>query len=163
MYFKKSLCLLGFASVLSLAAADILLDTAGKQVEATDFIPVKAGTDYEFSCSAEGGTGRLSAVIHQFDKNRKKIGFHNISGAAETYTTLLKPAVKGEKFILVADASKWDIPKKGRILAFGAKADGSDLPNRSLCYYIKQVSKEQNGYKIELDRPLFFSSPDRLL
>ena len=44
MYFKKSLCLLGFASVLSLAAADILLDTAGKQVEATDFIPVKAGT-----------------------------------------------------------------------------------------------------------------------
>ena len=159
MNWKKQLCLLGLASALSLPAADLVINSPNKWVETADFIPVESAKDYEFLCKVSGGSGKLSARISQYNKDRRRIGFHNVNGAMETYTTLVKPSVKGQTSILVADASKWDFPKKGKILAFDAKADGADLPNHSLCYYIKSVAKVQGGYKIEFDRPLFFGRP----
>ena len=137
----------------------LTISTPNKWVDATDYIPVNNGESYEFRCNISGGTGKVTAIIYQYNKNKRRIGYHNITGAPETYTTLVQPSVKGQTSIVVADASKWDVPKKGRLLVFDAKADESDLPNHNLCYYLKSVSKVANGYKVEFDRPLFFGKP----
>ena len=152
---KKLLCPAILALALVLPAADILLDKPGKQVDVSDLIAVEPNKSYEFLCEASGGSGKLRAALHQFDRNRTRIGFHNVSGAPETYTVLARPAVRGEKSVVVADASKWDFPRKGKLLALDAAEDGSDLPNRKLCFYITAVEKTDGGYRVEFDRPLF--------
>ena len=158
MFGKKVLLLLVVASLLALAA-DIRLETPGEWVEATDFIPVRPDRAYEFLCTASGDSGRLNAILYQFDKDRKRIGFHNVSADATTLTRLLQPAVKGETSVIVEDASQWDFPRKGKLLALDAAKDESDVPNRALCYYIKSVEKDEKGYRVEFDRPLLFNRP----
>ena len=157
---KKSILLLtGAAAFLSPAAADIRLETPGKWVDAAGFIPVKPDRAYEFLCAASGGSGKLRAILYQFDRDRKRIGFHNVSADASTLTRLLRPAVRGENSVTVEDASKWDFPRKGRLLALDAAQNESDIPNRTLCFYIKSVEKAGQGYRVEFDRPLRFSRP----
>ncbi|MBQ7209033.1 MAG: beta-galactosidase [Lentisphaeria bacterium] len=156
---KKFLCPAVFALALALPAADLLLDAPGKQVDVSDLVAVEPNKRYEFLCEASGGSGKLRAVLHQFDRNRTRIAFHNVSGAPETYTVLARPAVRGEKSVVVSDASKWDFPRKGKLLALDAAKDGSDLPNRKLCFYITAVEKTAEGYRVEFDRPLRFARP----
>lgn len=159
MFGKKVLLLSSAVSLLALAAADIRLETPGKWVDAADLIPVDPDRPYEFLCAASGGSGKLRAALHQFDRDRKRIGFHNVSADASTLTRLLRPAVKGETSVVVEDASQWDFPRKGRLLALDAAQDESDIPNRTLCFYIKSVEKTENGCRVTFDRPLRFSRP----
>ena len=87
-----------------------IISTPNKWIDATGYIPVNNRENYEFRCSISGGTGKVTAIIYQYNKDKRRIGYHNITGAPETYTTLVHPSVKGQRSIIVADASKWDVP-----------------------------------------------------
>ncbi|MBO7329673.1 MAG: hypothetical protein J6W00_12985 [Lentisphaeria bacterium] len=86
-----------------------------------------------------------------YDKNRNEFQHVNIFPVAGSETTLAADAKKGENFIMVADASKW---QKNQVPVTGAKADLSDLPNYNTLPKAVKIEKAGNEWKVTLSSAL---------
>lgn len=81
------------------------------------------------------------------------VGSSHVFCQPETLTELAADFTKGDNEIIVKDASKW---KTGRFMvAFDAKEDASDLPNRKLTKVgITKVEKQTDGtWLVEMKSP----------
>ena len=82
----------------------------------------------------------------------------NIFGHKGTETELAAPVKKGDRVLKLKDGSRWQTPefRRGTMVAFGAKADSSDLPNRRISSLIVSVSSEGEvrlRYPVGVDYP----------
>jgi len=88
--------------------------------------------------------------------NSKPIYSENIFHVSNTFTKLIRME-DDNKTLFVTNSQKWDKNGVGspdhEYIAFGAKEDSSDLPNRNL-KKIKIVSVDHNKNTIKLEQPL---------
>lgn len=76
-------------------------------------------------------------------------------GAQKSFTQLTRDAKKGDKVIYVKDAKGWIKTASYASIAFNAKEDGSDLPNKELyASNILSVKQEGEEWAIEFKTPL---------
>ena len=151
------------AAMVSLSAEEITISKAKNLQPISQKIPVDVSKDYVFTFGTKGGGGKLHVYFFQFNDAQRRIGSHHVWGNADSVTELVGPAIRGANEFVVKDASKWKkpMPQAGtNIVAFDAKADGSDLPNFKIDYYIKDVTQLADGtWKVEMKTPLRRSSP----
>lgn len=86
-----------------------------------------------------------------YDKKRREMRYVNLHPVVGSDTVLIAAAQKGDKIIMVADASKW---LKNQIPVTGAKADLSDLPNYNTLPAAVNIEKSGDVWKITLRTPL---------
>ena len=78
-----------------------------------------------------------------------------IDGSAQTETTLAENAAKGAKVLKVTDASKWNVKRNDPAIAFNAKAELADMPNRDFDGVKKgSIKKAGDVWEVELTSPL---------
>ena len=141
---KSVLLLLGILLSWGAVSGEEIHIKKSKIIETvTDYMPVAPGKAYEFSASLQGKSGRLDMYLFQYDAQKRKIGAYNVNAIPGTETMLTAPVSRGKTSFTVADASKWDVPKKGNIVVFDAKTDFSDLPNFRHEYYVKAVKPQE--------------------
>ena len=70
-----------------------------------------------------------------------------------TETELAAELKRGDQAAIVKDASKWDAKSKARVIAFGAKENLADLPNRTYSPNIQSLESSGGVWKITLQRP----------
>ncbi|MBQ7179317.1 MAG: hypothetical protein IJS08_18010 [Victivallales bacterium] len=129
-------------------------EITGKPAVGTQLIPVDAAKKYVFKGAFRAaGSARVSVGFQCYDKDQKMISCHNVKTVPGSFTTVLADAQKGATSMQVADASKWNL-KAGRIVAFGAKEDFSDLPNRKYHYLVDKVTQTGEGWTVEFNKPL---------
>ncbi len=138
---------------------EMRIEKSGVLKEVTDYVPVDSGKTYEFSAAVQGKSGWLEMYLFQYDRQKRRLGAYHVNANQGTETVLTAPAERGAMSFTVADASKWEVPQKGNIVVFNAKADLSDLPNFQHEYYVKKVTRQENGFLIDLDRKLMRSYP----
>ena len=83
-----------------------------------------------------------------YDKDGKWIHGMEACPVSGTLTELAAPAKKGDRIIKLKDASKWQ--KRPSNIAFHAKADESDLPNRDLSPYVTSVEQMDGVWEVTL-------------
>ena len=90
-----------------------------------------------------------------YDAKNRPILPRLVNGNSKSMTEVAEAAKKGDKVIKVKDASQWNTKSKFCHIAFGAKADLSDLPNRDLAATVPP-NVRQNGevWEILLAKPL---------
>lgn len=72
-----------------------------------------------------------------------------------TETELAAPVKKGDTVVKVKDASKWDMLTPWGVIAFNAKADYSDLPNREVTQITeKKIEKKGDVWEVTLTKPV---------
>ena len=86
-----------------------------------------------------------------YDKNGRQILSHNVGITRKTGTVLAADAKAGDQTITVKDAANW---KKGYWIAFNAKEDLSDLPNRDLMRAGNSIEKKGDVWVVALQTPL---------
>ena len=144
--------------LLSLGAEEVVISQAKKFFPLSKKIPVDFTKNYTFTVKTKGGKGKLLVCFFQYNEAQRRIGAAQVWGNADSVTELVAPAIRGASEFIVKDASKWKkpSPRSGtNIVAFNAKADGSDLPNFTIDYYIKDITKLPDGtWKVEMRNPL---------
>ncbi|MBO4512113.1 MAG: hypothetical protein J5746_05060, partial [Victivallales bacterium] len=95
----------------------------------------------------------MSIGFQCYDKNGALIPCHSVKNVPGTFSSVVAEAQKGATTLLVADAVKWNL-QAGRIVAFDAKEDFSDLPNRRYHYTVNSVTQESEAWKVEFNKPL---------
>lgn len=86
-----------------------------------------------------------------YDKAGRMIVCQNISSSKPSFTSLAKDVKPGDKTVTVKDGSKW---RKGGLVAFNAKQDYSDLPNREVVGQITKIEKQGDVWVITLSSPV---------
>lgn len=72
-----------------------------------------------------------------------------------TDTELAAPARKGDTVVKVKDASQWDMLTPWGVIAFNAKDDCSDLPNRDVTQIAeKKIEKKGDVWEVTLKKPV---------
>lgn len=158
---KKSI-LFAFGILLSFSGVfgeDIRVDKNESMKETSDYVPVDPGKTYEFSAAVQGKSGLLEMYLFQYDRQKRRLGAYHVNANPGTETVLTAPAEQGAMSFMAADASKWEVPQKGNIVVFDARVDLSDLPNFQTEYYVKKVTRQENGFQIDLDRKLMRNYP----
>ena len=118
--------------------------------------PVDPSKKYTFSfmTKASKPSNWLLAGFQAFDEKGRMILSPNVNAVPESMTETVQAAPRGEKFIIVKDASKWT-RDGGLSIVSGTKADYSDLPNFNIAATgIADVKKEGENWKVTLVRPL---------
>ena len=123
---------LAFPAIKFDPAAKYTLNVDLKQVPGAKTFPVH----YGFYC---------------YDSKGRQILHHHVAITQKTATVLAADAKVGDKTITVKDASNW---KKDYWIAFNAKADLSDLPNRELVRAGKSIEKKGDVWIVTLTTPL---------
>lgn len=155
---KKVLFAAICAAAFTLGAEEVVLSKAKKFFPLSRKVRIDASKNYTLTVKTKGGKGKLLLCFFQYNETQRRIGAAQVWGNADSVTELVGPAIRGAKEFVVKDASKWKKPSSGsatNIVAFNAKADGSDLPNFTIDYYIKAITKMPDGtWKIEMRTPL---------
>jgi len=124
-------------------------------ISSKKFTPVKAGKKYVLSGTFKSLGKAPSKVYYGFicyDKKKRKISTLHSNVILGTATTLAKACKKGDKILVIKANKKW---KKGRYaIAFNAKDDFSDLPNREIVYKITKVIPKGANMEVLLPAPL---------
>lgn len=94
-----------------------------------------------------------SLNIKPLDSEGKYILAQYVNNYSKTLTELTAPCNPGDTTIKIKDGSKWKA-NKYCVVAFNAKADNSDLPNREVSPSIRSVEKKDDYYEITLLKPL---------
>jgi hypothetical protein len=119
------------------------------------FTPVKAGKKYVLSGTFKSLGKAPSKVYYGFicyDKKKRQISSSQSNIIFGTATTLVKACKKGDKVLVFKANKKW---KKGNYaIAFNAKDDFSDLPNRAIVYKITKVIPKGANMEVQLPAPL---------
>ncbi|MBR1965989.1 MAG: hypothetical protein IKA22_05215, partial [Lentisphaeria bacterium] len=101
--------------------------------ESAEFIKINPECGYKFSGKLIGNDGGKATVgLSFYDIAKRKIYPSQVNAVVNTETELLKAVKKGDTAFIVKDASKWRKPASAPIVAFNAKKDCSDLPNRNV-------------------------------
>lgn len=95
---------------------------------------------------------RLYFGIAMYDGNGKWMNGFQSCPLEGTHTELAAPAKKGDRVLKLRDASAWK--KQASAIAFGAKADFSDLPNRNISPAITHIEKSSDTWEVTLRHPL---------
>ena len=90
-----------------------------------------------------------------YDAKNRPILPKLVNGNSKCLTEVAEAAKKGDQVIKVKDASQWNTKSKYCHIAFGAKEDLSDLPNRDLLATVPP-NVRQNGevWEVLLAKPL---------
>lgn len=128
--------------------------TDGKKV-VSELIPVDPACNYLLAGQfrANGECSGFSFGLQMFDENRRPIHPHSVNAITGTETVLTQPAKKGDRFLLVRDASAWKL-QQGKVVALGIQPKLADLPARTFSYYITAITPEDGQYRIILSKPL---------
>lgn len=140
---------------------DVVELPANKQITVPHLIKLEKGKAYEVTGKAFAAQANcnISAGFLFYDSKKFIIHPHMVNVVKGSETKLVKPAIKGEKTIVIADNNKFNDIKKGNIVAFNVKKDMSDLPNRQCEYYIVKKEKSADGTVITFSRPLSKNYP----
>lgn len=125
------------------------------QIESVKQIPIDLKKKYQISCEYRLAPGSKTTGFFYFapvcyDKNGKQITAVSQNPLRGTETVLAAPVKKGDKVVKIKNGAKW-IKRYGYI-AFGAKADFSDLPNFNVIG-IKEIKKSGAEWEIALQTP----------
>ena len=124
------------------------------------FIPVESGKKYILSGSFKSTGKALSKVYYGFkcfDKKKRHIATYHSNAMLGTDTTLAQECKKGDKSIVIVKAKKmWT---KNYAVAFNAKDDFSDLPNREIVYKILKVVPKGENLELQLSKGVTKSYP----
>ena len=135
-------------------SAEITINKSKTFTVLTDYTALDNSQNYVLKVDVAGAGGYVDIMIDQYSGNKRRIAPHQVNAVANTQTELVADAMKGEKSFLVKDASMWNPSKQGKLVAFNAKEDFSDLPNSALEYYITSVKQENGSWRVTLNRPL---------
>lgn len=103
---------------------------------------------------ADGGTPSVRVGFRCYTADNKAIESHHILTQKGTFTTVAANAAKGDKILKVKNAADWK-PFGYLALAFGAKEDGSDLPNFDIAICVpEKIEKTGDFWTITLKQPL---------
>lgn len=91
--------------------------------------------------------------VSPYDAEGKQILSCHFSFVKGSETELAEPCKATDTVVKVKDASKWR-NHKHFVIAFGAKDDKSDLPNRNVSSGIQNIEKKDDIYEITLDKPI---------
>ena len=127
---------------------------------ASPYIPVDPAKKYRLSGKfrlvnppAEKA-GRLKFGIHTYDKNKRPIQPEHTTVINRTATELTAAAEYGQRSVTIANGKTWRIVPNFSYIAFNAKDDFSDLPNRTTVA-ITAVKIQPDGKAVlELKEPL---------
>lgn len=151
---KFNLIVMALLCAYVTVAAEVTLNKSAKFTVLTDYMPLDNTQSYFLKVDVSGVSGYVDIMIDQYSSSQRRIAPHQVNAVANTQTELVADAVKGEKSFLVKDASMWNPSKQGKLVAFNAKEDFSDLPNSALEYYITSVKQENGSWRVTLNRPL---------
>jgi hypothetical protein len=115
------------------------------------FIPVEPGKKYTLSGTFKSLGKKPSKVYYGFkcyDKDKKWISSLHSNVMTGSATVLAADCKKGDKKIVVKANKKW---AKNYAVAFNAKDDFSDLPNREIVYKITKVTPLEGGENVEVE------------
>jgi len=118
---------------------------------------------YTISLSGKAQDGKDKSWVlfgfNVFDKKGRTISCPTVSVVAGTETVLAADVKKGDKSILVKDASKWKSIGYYYICA-NAKADLSDLPNYNfIAAGIDKIEKKGNDWEVFFKKPVTADYP----
>ena len=127
---------------------------------ASPYIPVDPAKKYRLSGKfrlvnppAEKA-GKLKFGIQTYDKNKRPIQPEHTTVINRTATTLTAAAEYGQRSVTIANGKIWRIVPNFSYIAFNAKDDFSDLPNRTTVA-ITAVKIQPDGKAVlELKEPL---------
>lgn len=142
------------------AAEDIQLTKSSNLRPVGELMLVEPGQNYRLILKIEGKSGSLDVYLEQFNAQKRPMPPHAVNATPGTETVLTGGITRGATSFTVADASIWEIPKKGSIVVFDAQKDFSDLPNFEYEYYVKQITRKEGGYLVEMSKPITRNYPD---
>lgn len=114
------------------------------------FIPIEAGVKYTLSGTFKSLGDEASRVYYGFltyDKKKRFIHAYNSNSMLGTATTLAQECKKGDKAVVIKANKKWKI---NHAIAFNAKDDFSDLPNREIIYKITKIIPKGDNMELQL-------------
>jgi hypothetical protein len=97
--------------------------------------------------------GKLKFGIQTFDKYKRPILSEQTTTINNSTSTLLAAAEYGQRSVKIANNKKWILVPNFSYIAFNAKDDYSDVPNRSVVA-IAAIEKKGNFTEIVLKEPL---------
>jgi len=117
-------------------------------------MPVEVGKKYILTGTFKSLGEAPSRVYYGFicyDKNKKSILTYHSNVILNSGTTLAQECKKGDKTLLIKANKNW---AKNYIIAFNAKDDFSDLPNREVIFKIVKVVPKGENMELELSKPV---------
>lgn len=110
---------------------------------------------YTFTLDIKQVPGKKTFPLHYgfycYDSKGIQLGYQHVGIIHNTDTVLAADAKVGDKTITVKNAGKW---MKNAWVAFNAKADLSDLPNRELAAVGNSIEKKGDVWVVTLKTPL---------
>ena len=133
------------------------ISTGKAEMRSKNIIPIDPEKTYTITLTAKQLAGNKNSTIyicaHPLDKNKRWIPANAVNAAAGSETEVIMPLKKGDKFLTVKNAEKWDLKNRGEI-HINAKYDLSDLPNRTtLKTFARSISFQDGKWVIELNSP----------
>ena len=142
---------------ISLVQGAFLFKGATAYVSPQTFV-LDPAKKYELSGEFCQKSGKPVSILFGFipqDAKGANITSGSVLVAPHSIIATAAAAKKGDKVIKVKDASKWSGGKRASYVAFGAKKDFSDLPNRDISAVAAPGIKQNNGvWEITLKAPL---------
>lgn len=132
----------------------------GKRVWTQEMVPVDPAKSYilsgEFRTVKEPGTNSPAVFLGviSYDAKKRHIARSMVDAIEGTETELVAPAAKGDKTLIVKDASKWIKTPSAFAIAFDVQPEYADLPNRKLAMLITKIEQVENGWKVDFSIPL---------
>lgn len=120
-------------------------------------IPVKKDGKYVLTGTFRRTNGNsvvtpLYFGLALYDENGKILHGFQTCPIPGSDTELAEAAKAGDRVLKVKDASRW--VTRASIVAFGTKADGSDIPNRDISPVITHIEKTGSLWNVTFRRPL---------
>ena len=142
-----------------------LANGTGRIFLGDEYIEIEPDAAYEISAElcGEGDSqaNRVDFGLALYDGKKQLIAHSQMAVVPGSNAVLLEAIPKGAKSLKVKDAGDWEtlVKRGGRIIAMNAKDDYSDLPNRTLCYFIKKLTQEGDIISIELTNEAYYGYP----
>ena len=136
-----------------------VLSKRAVSAESRKKIPIDTNKSYRISGrirkipGTEGETFFWIGFI-PFDEKGIRIPSSAVNLSPQNMTVLAAPAEKGTTELLVKDASGWNTKKRFEVVAFHAKADGSDIPNADTSPIITKMEEKNGNWVLSLKEAL---------
>lgn len=180
MGIKLTLAVLTAGSVFTLFAAEVLKPAELKDFSKNSNLSAENGTftgkgsitvvsaksfkvdptkKYKLSGKFRAKSGNAPTDFYfgfiPYDVKKQGISSVYVCHLPNTETELVEPAKIGDAVLKVKDASKWNKSSPYRAVAFNAKSDFSDLPNRDFAPITEgKIEKKNEIWEITLKSPL---------
>ena len=134
------------------------VNPSAKVLFSPDFIEVDSESSYvlsaEMTCAS--ADGKISVGLVPYDAAKQLISYSSLAYAEGSEAVLAEDAAKGATTLVFEGVKDWETLRKRyfRIIAMNAKDDFTDLPNRELCYYIKEIVQDGTCSKVTLNHPI---------